>query len=102
MPSKANSDEAGIERAGVGDAAEILAVQKAAFKVQGELYENPHIPPLIQTLDETVKAFEEHVVLKAVKSGRIIGSVRGCWRDRCCWKVSPRYPASNPCRRHRR
>jgi ribosomal protein S18 acetylase RimI-like enzyme len=63
--------------ASVSDAAELLAVQKLAFRGQAELYHDFTLPPLVQTLDELIADFDKHVVLKASHNGAIVGSVRG-------------------------
>lgn len=63
------------------DAAEVLDLQRLAYRSEADLYDNPAIPPLTQTLDELRAEYATHAVLKAVlKSvsgdGRIVGSVR--------------------------
>ncbi|ACH38748.1 acetyltransferase, GNAT family [Citrifermentans bemidjiense Bem] len=66
-----------IEPATPEDAAEILALQKAAYLSEGELYGDLSIPPLTQTLEELVQSFGRNTILKAVQEGRIVGSVNG-------------------------
>lgn len=66
-----------IETADLEDAEEILALQKLAYLSEAEIYRDYNIPPLVQTLDEIRGDFEEHMYLKAVHDGMIIGSVRG-------------------------
>lgn len=65
-----------VSKAKPGDLPLILEVQKAAFKAQGELYGEPGLPPLVQTLDEIIKECDGKTVLKAESDGEIIGSVR--------------------------
>lgn len=65
-----------IERAAAEDAPEILALQKAAFRSEAELYNDFSIEPLAQTLESLVEQFSTHVMLKAVHGNRIVGSVR--------------------------
>jgi len=65
-----------ITRATVGDAAEILALQKLAYVSEAQIYDDYDIPPLAQTLEEITAEFERSVVLKLVSDDRIIGSVR--------------------------
>ena len=65
-----------IEQATVGDAAEILALQKLANVSEAEIYGDFRIQPLTQTLEELLREFETHTAFKAVQEGRIIGSVR--------------------------
>jgi len=65
-----------IEKAEKADADEILRVQYAAYQSEAELYNNYSIQPLTQTAEQIIEEFNNGVVLKAVKNGRIIGSVR--------------------------
>ncbi|KMY65675.1 hypothetical protein AAU61_21090 [Desulfocarbo indianensis] len=65
-----------ISRAKPSDAPEILALQKLAFLSEAEIYGDYNIPPLTQTLAELAAEFEQGVILKAVVSGPILGSVR--------------------------
>lgn len=73
-----------IVPADVSDAAEILELQKLAYQSEAVLYDDWSIPPLIQTLDEIKKEFDEATVLKVCDAGRIIGSVRASIRDGTC------------------
>ncbi|HEX6397726.1 MAG TPA: GNAT family N-acetyltransferase [Steroidobacteraceae bacterium] len=65
-----------VERATVDDAADILALQKLAYRSEARLYEDPNLPPLTQTLDSLRAEFEASRVLKAVEGNSIVGSVR--------------------------
>jgi len=65
-----------IERAAVEDAPEILALQKAAFRSEAEIYGDFSIEPLVQTQESLVQQFSTHVIWKAVHGNRIVGSVR--------------------------
>jgi ribosomal protein S18 acetylase RimI-like enzyme len=65
-----------IERATLEDAAEILELQKLAYRSEAALYNDFTIPPLRQTREEIEADFENQVFLKALEDGRIIGSVR--------------------------
>ena len=65
-----------ITRAGSGDAADILALQKLSYLSEAEIYDDHELPPLTQTLGEIAAEMLESVTLKLVASGRIIGSVR--------------------------
>ena len=75
-------------RAAAEDMAEILELQKAAFRSEAELYNNFKIEPLIQTLESISSDFAEYVFLKAVFNDKIVGSVKaritpeGCWIGR--------------------
>ncbi|MFF4614666.1 GNAT family N-acetyltransferase [Nonomuraea jabiensis] len=66
-----------IERATTADAGEILTVQRAAYVSEAQLYGDPYIPPLIESLEQVRKVIEGAVVLKALDAGRVIGAVRG-------------------------
>jgi GNAT superfamily N-acetyltransferase len=66
-----------IHPAGVGDAAEILALQKLCFQSEARLYNDDHIPPLTQTLTDLTHEFETFQIFKLVLGDKIIGSVRG-------------------------
>jgi len=74
-----------IERATVADAEEILSLQKLAYKSEAEIYDDFAIPPLLQTLEEIKKDFENQIVLKATVDGRIRGSVRAFDRGETCY-----------------
>jgi ribosomal protein S18 acetylase RimI-like enzyme len=58
------------------DAAEILNLQKLAYRSEAEIYNDFSIPPLVQTLTEMEHDIDSQVVLKAESSTGIIGSVR--------------------------
>jgi GNAT superfamily N-acetyltransferase len=66
-----------IERAVAADAGEILTVQRAAYVSEAQLYGDPYILPLVESLVQLRKIIETAVVLKAVDGGRIVGAVRG-------------------------
>jgi phosphoribosylanthranilate isomerase len=73
-----------IEPAERGDAADILALQKTAFRSEAELYQDFSIPPLTQTLEDLESEFDAKRFLKAVSDGRIIGSVCAGMRNGTC------------------
>jgi predicted N-acetyltransferase YhbS len=58
------------------DADGVLAVQRAAFTVESRLYDDPSIPPLMETLDDLLADLAGCLGLVAVDGDRIIGSVR--------------------------
>jgi ribosomal protein S18 acetylase RimI-like enzyme len=66
-----------IERATTADAGEILTLQRAAYVSEAQLYGDPYIPPLVESLEQVRKVIEGAVVLKALDAGRVIGAVRG-------------------------
>jgi GNAT superfamily N-acetyltransferase len=66
-----------IERARPDDAGAILTVQRAAYVAEAQLYGDPFITPLVESLEQVRKAIEAGVTLKAVDAGRVVGAVRG-------------------------
>ncbi len=66
------------------DAAEILALQKSAYRSEARLNDDWTIPPLLQTLSEIEAEFASKVFLKAVHEGRIVGSVRAAIDSGTC------------------
>lgn len=67
------------------DMEEILALQKASYITEAEIYNNLNIPPLLQTLEETIDEARSGLILKAIADGRIVGSVRGTKRGDTCF-----------------
>ncbi|WP_214411098.1 GNAT family N-acetyltransferase [Sphaerisporangium fuscum] len=65
-----------IERANPEDAGEILTVQRAAYVSEAQLYGDPFIAPLVESLEQMRASIEESTVLKALAGGRIVGAVR--------------------------
>ncbi|WP_131742867.1 GNAT family N-acetyltransferase [Actinomadura roseirufa] len=80
------SDEAvSIERAGPSDAGELLTVQRAAYLTEAQLYGDPFLPPLVESLDQIRAVLAgDAMVLKATLGERVIGAVRGQFSDRTC------------------
>lgn len=71
-------------RAERGDLSRILEIQLSAYQSEAELYQDPLLPPLRQTLAELEAEFTSKIFLKAVEAGRIVGSVRlKVQGDRC-------------------
>ncbi|SDL12313.1 Ribosomal protein S18 acetylase RimI [Nonomuraea maritima] len=66
-----------IERAVAADAGEILTLQRAAYVSEAQLYGDPFVPPLVESLEQIRKVVEDAVVLKALDGARIVGAVRG-------------------------
>lgn len=73
-----------IQRALADDAGEILTLQRAAYVAEAQLYGDPFIPPLVESVQQVRKAIETGVTLKAVEDGRIVGSVRGTLSGATC------------------
>lgn len=73
-----------VTRAAVADAKAILALQRRAYESEAKLYSDWNIPPLIQTVESLRVEIEATTVLKAVKDGGIVGSVRARQNDATC------------------
>ena len=79
------SSQVEIVRAAPSDAEEILALQRLAYEVEARLYNDWHLPPMTQTVDELRQEFADMTILKACADGVIIGSVRGRQADDGCY-----------------
>ena len=71
-----------IEPTRKDDLAEILTLQKLAYRSEGEIYGDLSIQPLIQTLTQLREEFDSKIILKAVENREIVGSVRGSIQDK--------------------
>lgn len=60
------------------DAGELLTVRRAAYVTEAQLYGDPHLPALVQTLDELTDdlARPDVVTIGAWEGHRLVGSVR--------------------------
>jgi len=65
-----------VSIANIGDAKQILELQKLAYQSEAEIYRDYNIPPLTQTIEEINEEFGNQTFLKAVVENKIIGSVR--------------------------
>ena len=74
-----------ILQAIIDDAEEILKLQKLAYQIEAERYNNFDIPPLKQTREELKNQFKDHIILKAVSNGKIIGTVRAHEKNGTCF-----------------
>ncbi len=59
-------------------AGELLTVRRAAFVTEAQLYKDPNIPALTQTLDELIADIESEsvITLGAWMGTRLVGSIR--------------------------
>jgi len=73
-----------IERAAVSDAEEILLLQRLAYQSEAKLYNDYRIEPLVQTLEQLQKQFQDHTILKALAGNAIVGSVRANYLGGTC------------------
>lgn len=73
-----SSPEVRIDVVGDEMAGELLTVRRAAFVTEAQLYGDPNIPPLTQTLDELRAdlADQDVVTLGAWIGHRLVGSIR--------------------------
>ena len=74
-----------IKQATSEDIAEILNLQKLAYKSEAEIYNNYRIQPLTQTIDEIICEFNTRTFIKAVHDGIIVGSVRAHVKNDTCF-----------------
>ena len=65
-----------LRRAVESDAGEILTLQRAAYVTTAQLYRDPFLPPLVETLHDVAEAIRTEIVLAAVDGHRIVGSAR--------------------------
>jgi GNAT superfamily N-acetyltransferase len=64
------------------DLKQILELQYLAYQSEAKLNNNYSIPPLLQTLEDIEKEYQEGIILKAIdEENTIIGSVRGYIRN---------------------
>ncbi len=64
-----------IAPAGAEDAGELLTLQRAAFVTEAQLYDDPRLPALVETLEELRASLG--LALTARSGPRLVGSVRG-------------------------
>ena len=65
-----------IGPARAGDAAGLLAVQRAAFAVEADLYGVASLPPQLESLEAVTAEIQAGHVLVARLDGRVVGSAR--------------------------
>jgi len=59
------------------DAGEILVLQRAAYVTEAQIYGEPYLPPLVQTLEDLRRELATTLSLKATLGHRIVGAIRG-------------------------
>lgn len=69
-------------RAVASDAGEILTVQRAAFVREAQLYGDPNVPPLVETLDEVRSAIATARVVVGRIGPRLVAAGRLSVRER--------------------
>ena len=65
-----------IGRLSVADAGEVLTLQRAAYVSEAQIYGDPALPPLVQTLPELVAELSDCLGHKALRGSRLVGAVR--------------------------
>jgi len=72
------TSELRIDRVDEATAGELLTVRRAAFVSEAQVYDDPHIPPLTQTLDELKADLADPgvVTIGAWSGHRLVGSIR--------------------------
>jgi ribosomal protein S18 acetylase RimI-like enzyme len=60
----------------VADAGELLTLQRAAYVSEAQLYDDPRLPPLTQTMQDLCAELSVVMGLAAVDGARIVGAVR--------------------------
>lgn len=73
---KSNSVVYKVTKATPDDAADILILQKVAFREVSDRYSWTALPPMVQTLDEMLWEFERYDFYKVVVNDVIVASVR--------------------------
>ena len=68
--------EVSITPALPADADAVLAVQRAAFAIEARHYDDPELPPLVETIDQVAATIAAGEVLVARLDGQVVGSVR--------------------------
>lgn len=73
-----DDDQVRIDVIGAEHAGELLTLRRAAFVTEAQIFNDPNIPALTQTLDELLVdlASEDVVTLGAWQGHRLIGSIR--------------------------
>ncbi len=72
------SEEIQVRTVTADDAGELFTLRRAAFVTEAQQYDDPHIPPLTQTLDELTDdlASDDVITLGAWSGTRLVGSIR--------------------------
>lgn len=75
-----------ITKAERDDLSHILKLQYQAYESEAQIYNDPQIPPLTQTLEQLIEESYSQIILKAVHSdGQIIGSARAHEENGTCY-----------------
>lgn len=66
------------------DAGEIFTVQRAAFVTEAQVYGDPNLPALVQTLGDLERELRDGIGLRAVLDHRLVGAIRGRIESHTC------------------
>ena len=69
----------------VEEATEILELQKQAYQIEAQIYNDYTIQPLRQTLEELKEEYKGQKVLKVQIENKIVGSVRAYQKGDTCF-----------------
>lgn len=72
----ATDDDVVIAPIRVGDAGEVLTLQRAAFVSEAQIYGSADMPPLTQTLEQVEEELREALGWTARLGGRLVGALR--------------------------
>jgi ribosomal protein S18 acetylase RimI-like enzyme len=73
-----------IGPARVGEAEQILKLQRLCYRTEAALYDDWALPPLTQTLRELLEQYDDHTILAAWLGQVVVGSVRARLEDGTC------------------
>lgn len=76
MPEHTPSEDITIARIQPSDAGELLTVQRAAFASEAIIYDDPAMPPMVQTLEELEAELRTAEGWVARVDGRLVGAIR--------------------------
>ncbi len=71
-----SADEIVLSRITAEDAGEVLTVQRAAFVSEALIYDEPDMPPLVQTREELEAELRDAGGWVARLGGRLVGAIR--------------------------
>jgi len=73
-----------IGPARVGEAEQILKLQRLCYQTEAALYGDWALPPLTQTLRELLEEYDDHTILAAWLGEDVVGSERARLEDGTC------------------
>jgi ribosomal protein S18 acetylase RimI-like enzyme len=69
----------------IDDAEDLLEIQKLAYQIEATRYNYYNFTSLNQTVEELKSLYKDHIILKVVLDGKIIGSVRAYEKNGTCY-----------------